>query len=344
MGLGIPNLQTTADAQHRASVEASAYLSQHINNLADAAAPFRVASHADCVKEARASHRRRSEKAHKETLAILRGDSAEALKDAVEKKVAGDQALGEWITAHPSGASNWLLSRDQYRVGFCVRYGKTPAHLPAKCDGCGACNNLHHALTCAKGGLLVARHNDVRDVYAELAIKALGKGRVRVEPPIFPPGPAEPGDAADSRGDLALDGLWAPRVKAILDVTISHTEAPSHLNRSAAAVTRSRQERKKKKYLKACLDQRMHFTPFACSTSGQLAPEASASLKRLGYLLHLKWDRPMSVVTRFINTQMSFAIVRACTACVYGMRKHRYCGDLFEDGAGLPDHRDMIGH
>jgi hypothetical protein len=32
-------------------VDASAYLSQHINNLADAAAPFRVASHADCVKD-----------------------------------------------------------------------------------------------------------------------------------------------------------------------------------------------------------------------------------------------------------------------------------------------------
>lgn len=43
MGLGIANLQTTADAQHRASVEASAYLSQHMSNLADATAPFRVA-------------------------------------------------------------------------------------------------------------------------------------------------------------------------------------------------------------------------------------------------------------------------------------------------------------
>jgi hypothetical protein len=262
----------------------------------------------------------------------------------VEKKVAGDKSLGEWIAAHPSGASDWLLSRDEYHVGLCVRYGKTPRYLPLKCDGCGKDNDLHHALTCPHGGLLDARHNDVRDRYAEFAIRAFGKGSVRVEPPIFPPGSAEPGVAADSRGDLSVHSLWAPRVKAILDITITHTEAPSYINRNADAVLRSSQQRKKKKYLQHVLDQKMHFTPFACSTSGQLAPEASASLKRVAYKLHLKWDRPLSVVTRYVNTEMSFAIVRACTICVYGMRKHRYVGDLFEDGAGLPDHRDMIGH
>ena len=344
MGLGIPNLQLTAESQYRASVEASAYLTQHITKLTDTATPFKVASHVACVKEARTSHRHRVEKLDKEMLATLRGDSELALTDAVEKKVSGDKSLGEWLADHPSGASDFLLSRDQFQVGVCVRYGKTPLYLPLKCDGCGADNNLHHALCCPHGGLIDARHNDVRDAYGELAIKALGKGCVRVEPPIFPPGSAEPGDAADSRGDLSAHNLWAPRVKAILDVTLSHTEAPSYLNRTADAVLRSRQQRKKKKYLKVLLDQRMHFTPFACSTSGQLAPEASASLKRIAYLLHLKWDRPLSVVTRWVNTRMSFAIVRAVTACVYGMRKHRYCGDLFEDGAGLPDHRDMIGH
>jgi hypothetical protein len=39
--------------------------------------------------------------------------------------------------------------------------------------------------------------------------------------------------------------------------------------------------------------------------------------------LRLKFENRRQFVTRFINTQMSFAIVCACTACVYGMRKHR---------------------
>jgi hypothetical protein len=108
MGLGIPNLQTTAEAQFRASVEASDYLTQHITKLTDGATrtPFNVACHVDCVKKAKASHHKRVEKAHKQSHAILRGDSEVALTDAVEKKVAGDKSLGEWIAAHPSGASD----------------------------------------------------------------------------------------------------------------------------------------------------------------------------------------------------------------------------------------------
>lgn len=48
-----------------------------------------------------------------------------------------------------------------------------------------------------------------------------------MEPPIFQPGSEEPDDAADSRGDLSVYGLWASGVKAIIDSTISHTESSS---------------------------------------------------------------------------------------------------------------------
>ncbi len=120
-------------------------------------------------------------------------------------------------------------------------------------------------------------------------------------------------------------------------VTSHKTEVTGVLSRPADKVLLSRQKQKKSKYLQVCQDQNIHFSPFAVSTSGQLAPQASALLKRLAFLLHVKWDRPKSVITNFIFTQVSFAIVRACTICVYGMRTNRWFGHLFEDGAGLPD-------
>ena len=82
--------------------------------------------------------------------------------------------------------------------------------------------------------------------------------------------------------------------------------------------------------------QRAHFAPFALSTSGQLAHEASALLKRLANILSEKWNRPMAVVYRYVREQISFAVVRACTHCVFGQRAHRFSGLPFEDGAGLP--------
>ena len=70
--------------------------------------------------------------------------------------------------------------------------------------------------------------------------------------------------------------------------------------------------------------------------AANLAPEASALLKRLAHVISNKWNRPLAVVHQFIRQQISCAVVRACTHCVFGQRVHRFCGLPFVDGAGLP--------
>ena len=146
----------------------------------------------------------------------------------------------------------------------------------------------------------------------------------------------EPGEVANSRGDISVLGLWSKGRKGFIDTTVSHTESPSYVGRTAAKVLLSRQQAKKNKYAAICHLQGAHFTPFALSTSGQLAPEASALLKRLAYVLTEKWNRPLAVIHRYIRELVSFAVVRACTHCVFGQRAHRFSGLPFEDGAGLP--------
>ena len=335
MGLGITNLAATADEHYRASNEASAYLVAALTP-SDTTPPFSSAANVDCIINAKKDHRRRLEEIHKDTITTLRGCSECCLTDKYEKKVAGDESPGDWLGAYPSGRSDFLVSRDEYRVGICIRYGKTPVHLPKLCDGCGCVNSLEHSLVCRKGGLIDGRHGVVNDVVGDICVKAFSNGAVKIEPPIFPPGAVEPGEVANSRGDISVLGLWSKGTKGFIDTTISHTEASSYMCRSAAKVLLSRQQTKKKKYGAICHLQRAHFTPFALSTSGQLAPEASALLKRLASVLCEKWNRPMAVVHRYIRELVSFAVVRACTHCVFGQRAHRFSGLPFEDGAGLP--------
>ena len=62
--------------------------------------------------------------------------------------------------------------------------GLVPKNLPRMCDGCGATFTVEHALTCKKGGLIVTRHNDCRDEFADLASKATTASRVTTEPMI----------------------------------------------------------------------------------------------------------------------------------------------------------------
>ena len=44
-----------------------------------------------------------------------------------------------------------------------------PADLPACCDGCGTDFTLQHGMDCKKGGLVIQRHNEVRDCLGDIS-------------------------------------------------------------------------------------------------------------------------------------------------------------------------------
>ena len=136
--------------------------------------------------------------------------------------------------------------------------------------------------------------------------------------------------------EKAVPSEFITKATGLLLGTEDSSPCVPDMNQTAANILLSRQQTKKEKYLGLCHLQRAHFTPFALSTSGQFAPEAYALLTRLAQLLSEKWTRTMAVVHRYVREQVSLALVRACTHCVFGQRAHRFSGPPFEDGTGLP--------
>ena len=66
-----------------------------------------------------------------------------------------------------------------------LRYGLEPLDLPTHSDGCEARFTISHALDCKKGGLVTARHNELRDGVEDLADKALSPAHVHENPLIY---------------------------------------------------------------------------------------------------------------------------------------------------------------
>ena len=64
-------------------------------------------------------------------------------------------------------------------------YGLDPPDLPTHCDGFQAKFLISHAPYCKKGGLVTARHNELRDRVADLAGKAFTTSHVRDDPLIY---------------------------------------------------------------------------------------------------------------------------------------------------------------
>ena len=74
-----------------------------------------------------------------------------------------------------------------HKGGFCdalaLRYGWSPKNLPVSCV-CGRSNNIEHALSCPNGAFPTIRHNDIRDLTAELMSDVCHD--VSTEPPLQP--------------------------------------------------------------------------------------------------------------------------------------------------------------
>ena len=126
---------------------------------------------------------------------------------------------------------------------------------------------------------------------------------------------------------------------AVVDVRMTDVDAALYDNMTTEKYLAKHEQAKKKKYLQACLAQRMHFTPLVFSIDGVMGRETEAFIKRLGKHLALKWDRPFPRVINYLLTRLSIACVRVTHFTMRGYRipvhDMSYMLPIFEDRAGM---------
>ena len=142
-----------------------------------------------------------------------------------------------------------------------------------------------------------ARHDDVRDNDARLADMVWGG--VSVEPIMIPENDRR--GRSQLRADWMARGVWESGRVAFFDNRIVEADAPSYTNISWEAVANRAANAKKTKYNPAVEELRGTFTPLVCSTDGVLHREYRAYQIRLASRLATKWQRPYSVVMKWVK-------------------------------------------
>ena len=204
------------------------------------------------------------------------------------QKRAIDNNCSLWLTSLPLMNDNFDLSATEFRDAPCVRYRKPLKRSFSRCDGCQQDFDLQHALSCKKGGLVILRHNEIRDAVGDLA-SILWKD-VKREPVVKEPD-VENGTPALS-ADLSAHGVWDRQSAASFEIRVTDTDAPSYQNRNPMNVLKTAKIEKKNEYGPACEEKHMSFTPLVTSIEDILAPEFTFFLKRLADGLASKWYRP----------------------------------------------------
>ena len=184
--------------------------------------------------------------------------------------LAQGKGASSWLTSLPIEEFGFSLHKGAFRDTLALRYGWSPLNVRVHCAS-GTSFTVQHALSCQKGGFPTLRHNEVRDLTANLMAEVCHD--VCTEPhlqtvtgEILSGASAITNDGA--RLDVAASGFWGgqhEQALAFFDVRLFNPHASS--NNQPLSICYHKHENVKK----CAYDQRIReiehgtFTPLVMS-------------------------------------------------------------------------------
>lgn len=238
--------------------------------------------------------------------------------------IAGEKGVSSWLTADPSLSTGTVLNKSDFRDAVGIRYGFPLDGIPASCV-CGAGMTVDHALTCPSGGYPTARHDELRDVIADV-VRCVCVD-VETEPQLLPVADESllgrsVNRSAEARLDIRARGFWTRQQEAFFDIRVTHLKA-NMLTVSEATKHLVANEREKKRQYgqRVNIIERGAFTPLVFSTSGMAAPECSRFLKDLvAAIVRKNKDLDYSHVMHTLRCKLAFCLLRWNVTCMRGCR------------------------
>ena len=160
-------------------------------------------------------------------------------------------AVESWLTTLPIEEHGFALHKGAFRDAICLRYGWCPSHLLAECV-CGKSFSVDYALSCSRGGYPSLRHNELRDLTAQLLSETCPN--VSTEPELQPLSVESltylTSNVQDgARLDVRAEGFWGYRHQsAFFDVRVFNSFVLSNRCCTLASCYRHHEREKRREY------------------------------------------------------------------------------------------------
>ena len=315
-GLAIPMFSEISDTEYENSRKVTKDLTQEVKNqkLISEIDPNKLKKVKQEVKNLKYE---KNKATHENLILQLRKD------DLKVHEAITEAGASNWLTAIPLKNQGFYLDKRSFWDALYLRYNIRLRRMPEKCV-CGNHYDIKHALSCTKGGFIAMRHNEVRDLTAELLNIVCND--VKIEPSLTPlTGESFTHRTANTedgaRTDVSARGFWVRGQKAFVDIRIFNPIANQYSNQNLKAAHRQN-EREKKRAYNARINQVEHasFTPLVFSCYGGMSHECEQFYKRLGAKIADKREDQYNTVMNFIRTKISFSLVKSMITCIRGSR------------------------
>ena len=162
------------------------------------------------------------------------------------------------------------LNKKEFRDAVKLRYDWPIDDLPSSCV-CGEVFTVDHIMICKRVGFVIQRHNELRDLGAELLSTVCND--VEIEPVLQDITGEQlsrgSNTAQDARLDIHARGFWERQRSAFFDVRVCHPNAESYRDLKPAQIYRIHENEKKRQYASRVLDiEHGSFTPLVFTTTG----------------------------------------------------------------------------
>ena len=242
--------------------------------------------------------------------------------------LAREKGASHWLNTLPLKEHGFNLHKEAFRDAICLRYGWKPEGLPTTC-GCGQSFSVEHALSCNLGGFPILRHNELRDLTADLLSQVCHN--VSTEPHSQPlSGETLKHNTViredSARLDIKANGLWGNRFHTtFLDIWVFNPHAPSYRSTTPSSLYQRHEREKRRAYSQRISEiEHASFSPIVFSATGGMGRSATTMYQRLAAMIADKRKQDYNHTLMWIRTRLSFALPRAAIMCLRESRPKRF--------------------
>ena len=176
-GIGLHNPSKRSSAEYSASQKITSALKTMILEQSTTYSPEVCENQLKAKGE---THKQRRSQ-QLEAASLLKPTLSSTLQHSMA--LAQEKGASSWLTALPVSEFGFNLHKCAFRDALCLRYGWLPSSTPTNCK-CGKTFSVEHVLSCPKGGFPSLRHNEIRDITANLLSEVCNN--VCIEPHLQP--------------------------------------------------------------------------------------------------------------------------------------------------------------
>ena len=254
----------------------------------------------------------------------IRGVAPQKVQRALD--LAAEKGSSVWLTVLPLREMGFNLNKRDFRDAITLRYDWPVDDIPSTCV-CGDAFTLDHAIICKRGGFVTQRHNELRDLEAELLNMVCTD--VEIEPVLQDISGEQLGRgsnrAPDARLDIHARGFWENQRSAFFDVRVCHPNADSYKDLELQQIYRNH-ENEKSAYTRGGFwtsNKELLHPALIFTSTGGMGNECLQYHCRLAQLISIKKGEHYAKTISWIRARTSFALLRSALICLRGSRARR---------------------